>query len=819
MKAKLVEMGSGGNSGYIDDELPDYVMIMVANKRSKSQMTEDLGLFLGDNTAEFVEWLHQVLQKLQEVAIPASAVVQKSSSSSSKRKPTSSESKKDKKKKSKRDQHEDGSTTPPTVGAKKAIEVSAGTATPSITDVFAEHLIQKARSTMSVDKVKTKDECDVGKIDDFDIPTISEMTESVVITNNRRKDLSTLADLQKKINQAKRQLRTFGSADDESEDEDFINIKDDDDLGDADEDNSGSPKNNTAVDKQHKKPQRIPITFQEETLAAERREQAKASETSDSTIIAQKRTVMDRLGSKQTPSGNRDNIISLSANRRMEKEIYVPAFRRNEDNRHQPSRDARESSREDRSNRDSFRDVNNPVRTNRDARDRPRESTFRDSQRLAAKRDYPDKAPPVKHSLVAQRDLREQVREKQNKAKKELDSLRPKRISDAVVSSKKSRSMESRVFVAPPKPAYDENVVEVPVNSVVKVQPRPVVASNKQACKNLLLRAVAEARKSTASVKPREESPKRRKPTDALLANQPKLFSKSFRDKVKHNIVIELDTAAGHQFPEEDDSSEVEYVVDDIGCHEIEDDTEEDDDVMENDDDDDFTNGANAAVQTQQNPDPDAGNDTQFVVTLDDMESKKYAAKAKIAKAAKKLRRSVETNANNGMDDMDNEDSRSSMKVNKLIIKNDTDDEEELMNEVKRSTQKNVEVPVSAAPSSASEEPPENSTSPSSRRTKRRHVSPIKFDLKKVDAEEDKEESATSTKRHRNSHERSSSAPRRRSEERSSESSKVATKRSESSRKYDHLPSRKFDFYVFSYVHLLFAIFFSNIYNSAMKLY
>lgn len=73
VKAKLIELGSGSSTGYIDDELPDYVMIMVANKRSKSQMTDDLSLFLGKHTESFVKWLHQVLEKLQEVSCPASA--------------------------------------------------------------------------------------------------------------------------------------------------------------------------------------------------------------------------------------------------------------------------------------------------------------------------------------------------------------------------------------------------------------------------------------------------------------------------------------------------------------------------------------------------------------------------------------------------------------------------------------------------------------------------------------------------------------------------------------------------------------------------
>lgn len=83
-------MGNASQSGYIDDELPDYVMIMVANKRSKQQMLTDLNLFLGSNTGKqiftisngfdlldvilesFVTWLHQVLQKLQEVTLPSS---------------------------------------------------------------------------------------------------------------------------------------------------------------------------------------------------------------------------------------------------------------------------------------------------------------------------------------------------------------------------------------------------------------------------------------------------------------------------------------------------------------------------------------------------------------------------------------------------------------------------------------------------------------------------------------------------------------------------------------------------------------------------
>lgn len=62
IKAKLVELGA-----YVDEELPDYIMVMVANKKSQSQMTEDLGLFLGTNTEKFTLWLHGLIAKLQSI--------------------------------------------------------------------------------------------------------------------------------------------------------------------------------------------------------------------------------------------------------------------------------------------------------------------------------------------------------------------------------------------------------------------------------------------------------------------------------------------------------------------------------------------------------------------------------------------------------------------------------------------------------------------------------------------------------------------------------------------------------------------------------
>ncbi|XP_058798388.1 zinc finger CCCH domain-containing protein 14 isoform X2 [Phymastichus coffea] len=65
IRAKLLELGVR-----YDEELPDYILVMVVNKKSRQQMNEDLNLFLEDSTEPFVDWLHdQVLKKLQKVTV------------------------------------------------------------------------------------------------------------------------------------------------------------------------------------------------------------------------------------------------------------------------------------------------------------------------------------------------------------------------------------------------------------------------------------------------------------------------------------------------------------------------------------------------------------------------------------------------------------------------------------------------------------------------------------------------------------------------------------------------------------------------------
>ena len=70
IKAKLVELGA-----YVDDELPDYIMVMVANKKIEDQMQGDLTLFLNEKATAFSQWLHSVLAKLQKVTLGGKMVI------------------------------------------------------------------------------------------------------------------------------------------------------------------------------------------------------------------------------------------------------------------------------------------------------------------------------------------------------------------------------------------------------------------------------------------------------------------------------------------------------------------------------------------------------------------------------------------------------------------------------------------------------------------------------------------------------------------------------------------------------------------------
>ena len=50
---------------YIDEELPDYILVLLANKKSQPQMCKDLRLFFGSLTETFVQWVHTRVKDLR----------------------------------------------------------------------------------------------------------------------------------------------------------------------------------------------------------------------------------------------------------------------------------------------------------------------------------------------------------------------------------------------------------------------------------------------------------------------------------------------------------------------------------------------------------------------------------------------------------------------------------------------------------------------------------------------------------------------------------------------------------------------------------
>ncbi|XP_016981443.1 zinc finger CCCH domain-containing protein 14 [Drosophila rhopaloa] len=481
VKAKLLELGTGGSAGFIDDELPDYVMVMVANKRTKQQMNAELNLFLGDQTDLFVTWLHEVLQKLQEVTLPTS------SASSKKRKSRGqgeAAKAKDKDKKGSRKDKKPHRKSGDELSEPQSSSADAMPVISSITDVFAEELLEKAKKTLDIDlnakdeilhkkkKRKSIEDEEALASRDLDLPAISEIS-STTSGVNRQKDLAELAEIQKKIQAAKKHLRQIGEIGEESDedDDDLLNLSVQEESVDQE------PEEETPQSEAPPRKAKSPIIFNRREKTPDKRQQAEpeidtrqveAKEEEKTTQPegtsekpkedrSERRSVHDRLGSKAQ--------LPPERSQRSKKELYVPAHRRRSEPEASKERNQRERSRERRSSRDNSRDTNRNHRQRR----------------------TPSPEVPVTKQRIG-----------------------------------------SRVIVAvnkPPEPSDDEDMADKPVNSVIKIKPRPQVSPRRQACKNLLLRAVADAQRSTilAKTSSKKESEEVVKITSSSLSKRKSL--------------------------------------------------------------------------------------------------------------------------------------------------------------------------------------------------------------------------------------------------------------------------------------------------------
>ena len=385
-----------------------------------------------------------MLQKLQEVTLPPSKV----NATKKKASEVNKDGKKDKDnvRKDKR-RKKDKTPEPPVISEIREEEMPATPPPPSltgvssITEVFANQFIEHAKKTLEIESTTTakKEEPKSGEgEDEFDIPTISQIAENAAVQRHR-KELTELEEIQQKIYIAKQQLKMY--SEESEEDGDYLNIKaNDEELDDHIEEKSTK----STADRRKKSP----ITFKEREMNRDK---------SATPPLTKKKSVLDRLGKRpaavmvassvtgnQTKEKTSSNIISLSAHRRVEKEIYVPISRRKEYEREREKQTERERERMRR-------------------REREREK----------------KAPRRSKSRSRSRERNNHRRDRENNEKNEV-----------------RQRIGSRVIVIPNEEEVPEDKVEVPVNSVVKVKSRSKTAANRQPSKNLLLKAVAEAQKS-----------------------------------------------------------------------------------------------------------------------------------------------------------------------------------------------------------------------------------------------------------------------------------------------------------------------------------
>ncbi|XP_059062842.1 zinc finger CCCH domain-containing protein 14 [Achroia grisella] len=264
IKAKLTELGC-----YVDDELPDYVMVMVANKRTRAQMEDDLQLFLGDNTELFVNWLHQVLKKLQEVTVTAplksmekeKSLTKEHKSKDKKEKGKKNDSlkkakkkekekahrKKEEKKNKKKSKHHEmirPNIPPLLMNMEKESE-------PSITDVFAGQILKNHGINLDTQKEELKhvdkkpniqelkrpilpiiDPASISSQVDPDSPvpvTVHEgqelpnTTSVSIVETPRDEQINEINEIEAKIQGLKQKLAE--QLDSMSDDEDFLNIR------------------------------------------------------------------------------------------------------------------------------------------------------------------------------------------------------------------------------------------------------------------------------------------------------------------------------------------------------------------------------------------------------------------------------------------------------------------------------------------------------------------------------------------------------------------------------------------------------------------
>lgn len=203
-------------------------MVMVANKRSKAQMNEDLQLFLAAKTSTFVDWLHIVLKKLKEVTVTNPGNMQLSVlnmniiryfclevyKKASKRKDDDLLEPDTKIKKEKKDKTKSKKSKKKDVLDQQSANLPEYKSLTDDLPISANTLSEKRKVVIMQENNSNMDDAKDVDEDSFDIPPLSEVNLS---------SESELAEIEKKIKSVKSRLGMLVESD--SEDIDFINLK------------------------------------------------------------------------------------------------------------------------------------------------------------------------------------------------------------------------------------------------------------------------------------------------------------------------------------------------------------------------------------------------------------------------------------------------------------------------------------------------------------------------------------------------------------------------------------------------------------------
>ncbi|KAL1505412.1 hypothetical protein ABEB36_004984 [Hypothenemus hampei] len=283
IKAKLMELDC-----YVDDELPDYIMVMVANRRTKSQMNEDLSLFLSNKTSIFVNWLHIVLKKLKQVTVTNPQVYKKALKRKGEAETTDVDVKVEKSQKKVKNE-------PPSTKSSNKL----------------------AENRKIIISSATKIENCYNGDDNFDIPLLSDVNDSV--------NEESLQEIEKKIRNVKNRLGLLVESDHENEDDPYRVKSESIDT----EDNSLSQNRKIRIlneetvgskESENKKNQHKRITFESSPEHPKSRLDKLDDESKNSfrnpspeRSFGKKRSVLERLGKRLGSSEKPVSRIDKSA--------------------------------------------------------------------------------------------------------------------------------------------------------------------------------------------------------------------------------------------------------------------------------------------------------------------------------------------------------------------------------------------------------------------------------------------------------------------------------------------------------------------------